>query len=157
MQKYWSRFLLVIVVFGSCLMIVNPALGQRRGPRGRVYTRGEVNELIKRAEDRSDQFVKLFDHALDRSALDGTRKEDRLNERAKDLEKAMDKLRHEFDRKESYIETKPEMTRVLNTASGINKVMLGRRMSANAEVAWTALRSELNILASVYYLPGLRP
>jgi hypothetical protein len=38
----------------------------RRGPRGRVYTKPEVNELIQRAEDRSDRFLKLFDKALDK-------------------------------------------------------------------------------------------
>jgi len=144
-------------VFSVVAAVDNTTFAQRRGPRGRVYTRSEVNELIKRAEDRSDRFVKSFDKSLDKSGLDGTKKEDRLNERAKDLERAMDDLRHEFDRKESYAETKPEMVRVLNTASGINQVMLNRRMGGETEQAWNALRTELNILASVYYLPRLRP
>jgi hypothetical protein len=156
MRSYLTRIVLSTCVCGLILGLGTAAPAQRRGPRGRVYTKNEVNDLIKRAETRSDVFVKLFDRALDKSALDGTRKEDRLNERAKDLEKAMDKLRHEFDRKESYIDTKPEMQRVLNTASEINRVMLNRRMRGDAEQAWFELRRELNVLASVYYLPGLR-
>src|SRR6478672_6220829 len=88
---------------------LTPLLAQRRGPHGKVWTKAEVNQLIKNAEDRSDSFVKLFDKALDKSALDGSNREDRLNDRAKDLEKAMDKLRSEFDHKENYPETKPEM------------------------------------------------
>jgi hypothetical protein len=129
---------------------------QRRGPRGRAYTRAEVNELIKTSEDRSDRFVKLFDKAIDKSALDGTEREDQINQRCKDLEKAMDKLRSEFDRKESYLETKPEMTAVLRVATDINAVMIRRRLRADAESEWLLLRRQLNILASVYYLPLLR-
>jgi hypothetical protein len=138
-------------------LVVLPIQAQvRRGPRGRVYTKAEVNELIKVAEDRSDRFMKLFDKALDKSGLDGTQREDRLNERAKDFEKAMDKLRKEFDKHESYIETKGEMQNVLNIAREINGVMLRRSLRSDVEEEWFALRRELNVLASVYYLNGLR-
>ena len=133
-----------------------PSLAQRRGPRGRIWTKPEVNQLIKNAENRNDSFVKLFDKALDKSALDGSNREDRLNERAKDLEKAMDKLRSEFDRKENYAETRSEMRDVLLVASEINAVMLRRSLRADVEEEWRLLRRELNILASVYNLPGLR-
>lgn len=149
----------IVVAFSlSCLILVlaGTAVAQRRGPRGRVWTKAEVNELIKRAEDRSDNFVRLFDRAMDKSPLDGTKREDRLNERAKDLERAMDDLRREFDRKESYIETRPEMVRVLNISTEINRVMRNRRLGANVESVWDAFRREVNILASVYGLPGLR-
>jgi len=144
-----TTFLLVVWSFTL-------VLAQRRGPHGKIWTKPEVDQLIKNAEDRSDSFVKLFDKALDKSALDGSNREDRLNERAKDLEKAMDKLRSEFDHKENYPETKPEMVKVLNIASEINGVMLRRSLRANVEEEWLFLRRELNILASVYYLPGLR-
>jgi hypothetical protein len=135
---------------------VLPVVAQRRGPRGRIWTKAEVNQLIKNAENRSDVFVKLLDKALDNSVLDGTRREDRLNERVKDLEKALDKLRSEFDRKENYAETKAEIREVLIIASDINGVMLRRNLRADVEEQWQVLRRELNILASVYFLPGLR-
>ena len=145
---------LLVLVLGLVALPVNAQL--RRGPRGRVYTRAEVNDLIKVAEDRSDRFMKLFDKALDKSALDGTKREDHLNERAKDFEKAMDKLRKEFDKTESYMQTKPEMQNVLSIAREINAVMLRRSLRADVEEEWFALRRELNVLASVYYLNGLR-
>jgi hypothetical protein len=145
--------LLLLLVLG---LVVLPTQAQRRGPRGRVYTKPEVNDLIKVAEDRSDRFLKLFDKALDKSGLDGTQREDHLNERARDFEKAMDKLRKEFDRNESYIQTKPQMQNVLSIAREINNVMLRRSLRADVEEEWFALRRELNVLASVYYLNGLR-
>jgi len=144
---------LLLLVLG---FVALPIQAQRRGPRGRIYTRAEVNDLIKVAEDRSDRFMKLFDKALDKSALDGSKREDNLNERAKDFEKAMDKLRKEFDKTESYMQTKPEMENVLTIARDINGVMLRRSLPADVEEEWIALRRELNVLASVYYLTGLR-
>jgi hypothetical protein len=146
--------MLLLLVFGLVALPVQAQV--RRGPRGRVYTRAEVNDLIKVAEDRSDRFMKLFDKALDKSALDGSQREDNLNERAKDFEKAMDKLRKEFDKTESYLQTKPEMQNVLSIARDINAVMLRRNLRADVEEEWVALRRELNVLASVYYLNGLR-
>ena len=146
----------VILVLVLGLLALPIAAQNRRGPRGRVYTKSDVNELIKVAENRSDRFIKLFDKALDKSALDGSEREDRINERAKDFEKAMDHLRKEFDKKESYIETKPEMRRVLEVGREINEVMLRRNLRADVESEWIALRRELNVLASVYYLAGLR-
>lgn len=146
--------ILLLLVLGGVALPVQAQV--RRGPRGRVYTRAEVNDLIKTAEDRSDRFLKLFDKALDKSGLDGSKREDNLNERARDFEKAMDKLRKEFDKKESYLETKPEMQNVLSIAREINAVMLRRNLRADVEEEWGVLRRELNVLASVYYLNGLR-
>ena len=145
--------LMVVVVLG---LVCLPVMAQRRGPRGRIYTKPEVNQLIKNAENRSDSFIRALDKGLDKSALDGTNREDRVNERAKDFERALDQLRKDFDRNESYIETKPQMRAVLDIARELNEVMLRRNLHVAVEEEWVVLRRELNILASVYYLPGLR-
>ena len=134
------------------------AAAQRRRPhpRARGYTKAQVDAVIKRVESRSDLFVKLFDRSLDRGSLDGTRREDDLNERARHLERALDDLRREFDRKEGYAETRPEVSRCLHAAEDINRVMRRRRMGAETERQWALLRAELNTLADVYALPLLR-
>lgn len=154
MSNASRRSILLLLVLA---LVAVPVQAQgRRGPRGRVYTKAEVNDLIKVAEDRSDRFIKLFDKALDKSALDGSHREDHLNERAKDFEKSMDKLRREFDKTESYLDTKSQMQAVLGIAREINTVMLRRSLRADVEEEWVGLRRELNVLASVYYLNGLR-
>jgi len=48
------------------------------------------------------------------------------------------------------------MREVLIVAAEINGVMLRRNLRADVEEQWQLLRRELNILASVYFLPGLR-
>ena len=64
----------LILVFGMCslvLALATPGLAQGRY-RGRAYTKADVDRIIKRVEERADAFVRLFDNALDRSALNGT-------------------------------------------------------------------------------------
>ena len=158
MQDYTRKLIIATTTLCAFLILCLPSAEaqRRRSPRARGYTRAEVNAIIKRAEDRSDEFVKLFDRALDRSGLDGTKREDRLNERARELEKTLDDLRREFDRKENYIETRPEVSRALNKAEEINQVMRRRRMGGETERQWGLLRAELNTLADVYGLPLLR-
>jgi hypothetical protein len=150
---------LALVCAGLALAAPDASAQRRRGgraPRARGYTRAEVDAVIKRVENRSDEFVKLFDESLDRSGLDGSEREDRLNERAKNLERTLDDLRREFDRKESYVETRPEVRRCLALAGEINDVMKRRRMGGQVERQWGLLRAELNTLADVYELPPVR-
>jgi hypothetical protein len=148
------RFFIALAAVCALLILSAPAEAQRRRhPRARGYTKAQVNEIIKRVEDRSDKFVKMFDKSLDRSRLDGTNREDRLNEHARALERALDELRGEFDRKENYVETRPEARRCLDIATDINIAMRNRRLGAETERQWALLRTELNTLADVYNLP----
>ncbi len=155
MRGYITRRVFITLAAVCALLILSvPSEAQRRRrPIQRGYTKGEVNSIIKRVEERSDRFVKLFDRSLDRSRLDGTNREDRLNEYARNLEKALDDLRGEFDRKENYVETRPEVRRCLDIATNINVAMRNRRLGGETERQWALLRAELNTLAGVYGLP----
>ena len=155
MRAYITRKVFITLAAVCALLILSaPTEAQRRRtPRQRGYTKAQVNEIIRRVEERSDRFVKLFDRSLDRSRLDGTNREDRLNERARDLETALDDLRREFDRKENYVETRPEVRRCLDIATNINVAVRNRRLGGETERQWALLRAELNTLADVYGLP----
>ena len=112
--------------------------------------------MIRQAENRSDQFVLIFDRALDRSRFEGTIREDRLNERALDLERQLNIVRQEFNRTRNYYEIRSHVANALNAASGINNVMRSRRLAPVAERQWILLRSDLNRLAAVFNLGQLR-
>ena len=155
MRKHLSKIFFSLAVALTLTSLPHTASAQR-SPRARGYTKAEVDAVIHRVEDRSDAFVRLFDKALDRSRLNGSRREDELNRQAKNLEKALDGLRREFDRKENYVDTRPEVRRALDAASDINRTMRRRRMGGETERQWALLREELNTLADVYELPGLR-
>lgn len=96
---------------------------RRRESRGRGRTKAQVKVIIDRVENRVDNFVKKYDKSLDRSNLDGTKREDNLNRRAKDLEVATDELSREFDRRDAWAENKDEVRKCLNIASDIDRTV----------------------------------
>lgn len=153
MRSNIFRFLVGVSAVVMLLVAADSASAQRREVRGRALTKAQVNAIVNRVETRVDNFVKNYDKALDRSRLDGSSREDWLNQRAKDLEKATDELRREFDRRDVWIENKEEVRRCLNIASDIDKNMRNYNFGATTESNWARVRFELNSLADVYNLP----
>lgn len=153
MTKHMFKFTYIAAALFAVFLFCDSAHAQPRRGRGRVYTKADVERIIKRVENRSDEFKKEFDKALDRSRLDGTRREDQLNQYAKDLEQATNELRREFDRRDQWIENRDEVRRCLSLASKLEVAMRRRRLGSKVESTWAALRYELNTLAQVYNLP----
>jgi len=147
----------LFVSLAAVLMILTVAdvsnAQRRRESRGRGRTKAQVKVIIDRVENRVDNFVKKYDKSLDRSNLDGSKREDNLNRRAKDLEGATDELSREFDRRDAWAENKDEVRKCLNIASDIDKTIRSRRLGADTESLWAQVRYELNTLADVYNLP----
>lgn len=137
------------------LMMVAPSFAQGRY-RGRYYSKTDVDRIINRVEDRCDVFRKMVDRNLDRSRLDGTRREDNINDQVEDLEKATDDLRRDFDRRDNWRESRHEVERVMREADEINALMKRARFNSNVEREWQLVKSDLNKLAGVYDLRLLR-
>ncbi len=146
--KLFTGLAALLIVLG----LADAASAQRRG---REYTKGQVDRLIKNVETRVDRFVSQFDDSLDNSRLNGSQREDNLNDRAKDLENATDELRRDFDRNDRWIENRDEVQRCLNVAADINVVVQRRRLGKGTENNWSNVRRELNALAQAYNLPGI--
>src|ERR1044071_5934305 len=120
MRRFSLKLVTAFALCSILLALSSAGLAQRRVA---AYTRADVNALIRRVEERSDAFVKTFDSALDRSSMDGSRKEDRLNDKAKELEKQLDKVREEFDDKEDYRDVREHVAKALGVSEEINKVL----------------------------------
>ena len=156
MSKSFSKVISGAIVV--CLLAVMSVSlqAQNRRYRNRVYTKAEIDRIIRRVENQSDLFVRSFDRSLDNSRLEGTMREDNLNQRARNLENDLDSLRLEFDRTDRYLDTRSRVSRALSTAEGINTAMRRRRLGVNTERLWARLRTELNALAYAYNLRQLR-
>ena len=145
---------ITLVLSALLMLIAGSAMAQpTRESRGRSLTKGQVEVIVKRVEDRVDNFVKNLDRSLDQSPLNGTDKEDWLNKRAKDLEKATDELRSKFDRTDAWIENKDEVRRCLIVATDIERNMRRHNFGPATESNWGRVRYELNSLADVYNIP----
>lgn len=157
MNKNFLKLFTGLAALFLILALADASYAQRRGGRGNrnAYTKAQVDQIIKNVEQRTDRFVSQFDRSLDQSPLNGTKREDKLNEQARELESATDELRREFDRRDTWIENKDEVRRCLNIASDINVAMRNRKFNRATENNWANVRTELNALARVYNLPGV--
>ena len=152
-----SRVIMASVALFMVAIVSTPAEAQYgRRYRDRGYTKSYVEQVIRRLENQSDRFVRSFDRSLDNSRMDGTMREDNLNQRARDLENSLDILRQEFDRTDRYQDTRSQVSNVLSIAEDINRAVMNRRLRGNTERLWARVRSELNSLASIYNLRQLR-
>lgn len=109
----------------------------------------QVEEIIRRIEDQSDVFRKHLDAALDQSRLDGTRREDDINQFVKEFYQETKRLRDRFD---SHKSTAADVQAVLNRAAQIHQFMRRNRLRNEraAQKEWATLRMYLDELAQVY-------
>ena len=109
----------------------------------------QVEEIIHRIESQSDVFRKSLDRALDKSRLDGTRREDDINSFVKEFYKETKRLHDQFD---SHKSTASDVQTVLNRAAQIDQFMRRNRLrnDQDARRDWATLRGYLNELARVY-------
>ena len=150
-------FLKTFAVFMTLFIVL--AVAETSSAQVRRYNRGvskqQVERLLERIEERSDHFSNALNKSLDRSRLDGSRAEDNITARARDLENATDELRREFDHHDSHAENAPEVRKVINSARAVNRIMIRRNFSQRAESSWVTLRSEINALAKLYRIGAI--
>ncbi len=155
MKKLSATLFGLFAVIG--LLAISVATAQAQGRyRGKAYSKADVDRIIKRVEERGDAFRKAVDRHLDRSRLDDTKAEDRINRQVKQLEEALDELRSEFDRRDRWQETRANVEKVIGEANEINALMRNGRFGPAIEREWTLLRADLNKLAGIYNLRQLK-
>jgi hypothetical protein len=136
-------------------LVASPVFAQGRS-RGKIVSKRDVERIIDRLEKSTDAFKKAVDRELDRSIIDGTRQEDRINDRVSDLENAADRLRSRFDRSDNWRETRDDVERVVDAANAITGLF--ERVSAYSPVRarWLVVRTDVNTLAAAYDLRPVR-
>lgn len=117
--------------------------------QNRAYrvTDRQIQALLDRIENRTNEFKRDLDTSLDRSNIDGTRQEDSINQIVANFETATDNLKTNFSSRRS---SASDVQEVLSRAMFINRFMLNNRMSATSQNLWSQIRTDLNTLASYY-------
>jgi len=118
--------------------------GQRRiGRTGEA----QIGRTIRSLEQNTNRFRASLDSSLDRSRQDGTRAEDNINTFVRDFENATDQLRQRFESRQAVAS---DVENVLQKATVIDNFMGRRRAVRGAENEWSAVKTDLNALASAY-------
>lgn len=141
---------LIVVTMFAALFSVG-LINEVQAQRAYRYNDNYMRQLFNRLETRTDRFSNLLPDALDRSRIDGTRREDNINQLVTDFEHATDQLKERFGNRQS---TATDAQSVLQRGAMINTFMNNRRLDNRTERAWAQVRTELNRLANAYSVAG---
>lgn len=148
-------------IFGLAAMVLGLTIGasaQWRFPGGNNGSYGNntynqnLDSTIRNLTSKSRQFVGILDRELDRSRLNGSNREDQLNDIAKKFKDAAENLDDEYDDTRSYDRSRDEAQRVLNLGSQLDRAISVSRLNNNSSVGsyWNAIENDLRILSQAY-------
>ncbi len=146
-------------IFGLAAMVLGLTIGasaQWRFPGGNNGSYGNnnqnLNSTIRSLTSKSRQFVGILDRELDRSRIDGTNREDQLNDLAKNFKDAAENLDDEYDDTRSYDRSRDEAQRVLTLGSQLDRAISVSRLNNSSSVGsyWNAIENDLRVLSQAY-------
>jgi hypothetical protein len=124
----------------------------RRNGRLSDSERRQLRDLARRIEDRSRDLQRDVDHLLDNSRVNGTNREDRINNEVRDLRQAAGRFRSVAGDNDHLAGSRDEASRLLQEASRVSR-MLGRlRLDSRTASDWNQIRSDLRSVANIYNL-----
>lgn len=148
MKLIMNRIFLNVFTFVFLTITLSTAYtAQAQQQRAYRVTDRQVQVLITRIDTGTDTFRRQIDRNPDRSTMTGNRNEDTLASYVTDFENATDSLRRRFDSRSSNI---ADVQEVLNRAAMIENYVRDNRLSANAQRQWTAIKADLDTLATYY-------
>jgi hypothetical protein len=123
----------------------------RGGGRISDYERRQLRDLARRISDRSRDLQRDVDRALDHSRVNGTRREDNINEEARDLRNAAERFRNVAGDSNDLYRSSDEARELLSQASRVSR-MLSRVRLDGRNGNWNQLRGDLRTVANIYNL-----
>jgi hypothetical protein len=141
-----KQFLSAILMAALSIAAVTTSSSAQQRPY-RINEQAAVDRLLGRIESRSSQFRQSLYAALDQSRIDGTRREDNINEFVANFETATRTLRDRFNQRR---DVASDLNALLTQAASIDRFMGRQRLASTAERDWIALRADLNELARYY-------
>jgi archaellum component FlaC len=126
--------------------IAGEAIGQVLGQPHRLDDK-QVGQIIRRVENQANAFRKSLDESLDKSRLDGTKREDDINAFIKEFDKETARLHDHFDNHKS---AGADVEAVLNRAVRIDEFMSRHSLTERPHNEWRTLKANLDELAQAY-------
>ena len=154
MNRYKSLF--AVFAF-SLLVLMLPSIASaqwggnnRRNDDNYGRNNRNLNSTIRNLKNRSRDFERRIDRELDRSRINGSNREDRINEIAADFARAADDLEDRYDDRGDYNRSENEARRVLQLGSQLDRALGRGRLSGNVQSDWSRIRQDLRVLANAY-------
>ncbi len=132
-----------------------PDYGRNRDDRYGNYGRYDdrfLRDSIHRLDRLSKDFERDVDRALDRSRVDGTRREDQINTRADRFRRAASNLKSAFGNGRDLNRSRDEAQRVLQEAQQFQRIGRSRVMDNRVASRWAQIQQELRVISNAYGL-----
>jgi hypothetical protein len=146
-------------LFAALLIVAGPLpCAAQDANRAVVVTKANLKDVVERLSKRTDSFKEEFDHEVEHTSLEGTKREDNAEDRVKDLHESVEKLKDVYNDKKdkNNPEVRDHVDRTLSIASSVDRIMSAHRFTDKLQQSWDLTRSDLNALAAVYDLSPLQ-
>ena len=124
---------------------------RRDGYYGR-YDERTLRDAASRIKDRAKDFERDVDRALDRSRVDGTRREDQINDVVHDFRRAADRFKSSVGNGRDLNRSADEARELIARANQIDRVIGRARLDSRAHSDWSSLNQDLRLVANIYGL-----
>jgi hypothetical protein len=122
----------------------------RNGGYGR-YDDRYVRDSVHRLDRLAKSFESDMDRALDRSRVNGTRREDQINDVVHDFRDAVGDLKSRVGNGRDLNRSVNEAQRVLNLADQVDRLG-ARRLDSRTASQWSQIQNELRTISDIYGL-----
>lgn len=119
------------------------------GRNGGYNNNYQLKNTVKRLKNDSKDFVNFLDNELDRSRLDDSRREDQLNDLAKDFRNAANRLEDRFNDRDLNRSSR-EAQDVINLANRLDNAMRRLRLSRDLTNYWNNIQRQVNEISNAY-------
>ena len=119
------------------------------GQYGNYGNYGNMSTVVRSLKDRTREFVRQLDRDLDYSRVNGSRREDQINQQAKHFRDAVNRINNNgnnnnWGRRDNNIE------RALQIGSQLDRSVRGMRMSYQSQALWNSISRDLQMLGNGY-------
>lgn len=127
--------------------------GSNRYPNDRGYRRYDeraVRDSVHRLDRLAKDFEKSMDRALDRSRVNGSSREDRINDQVHEFRHAVGDLKSRVGNGRDLNRSADEARRVLHEGQDLDRVARPRWFDGRMASQWSAIQRELRFISEVY-------
>jgi len=117
--------------------------------RGRNDNRG-LRDSVQRLDRLAKDFERDMDRALDRSRVNGTSQEDRINEQVHQFRDAVGDLKSQVGNGRDLNRSADEARRVLEEGQQVDRVARPRWFDGRMVSQWSQIQQELRYISNVY-------
>ena len=117
------------------------------------YDDRQVHDSAQRLDRLAKDFERDMDRALDRSRVNGTNREDRINDEVHQFRRAAGDFKSQVGNGRDLNRSADEARRLLDEAQQVNRMARPRWFDSRLASEWSAIEQELRFISDVY---GLR-